>query len=182
MTRIAAVVAAIALAFTMSCAKDDNKDSKNKRVANKPGDKAPADNKPDDKKPADKTPADKKPADKKPADKSDDNKADVKTPKSRPMAAVPKQGNAYWAVYLAVGKPQAASLKQAAAAARKIGYTSTFPGDINCTRPVDKGAPAPKGDAQAVVIYFNSKTDATTAAKLFGKVAWVGKAKAYCLD
>jgi hypothetical protein len=98
-----------------------------------------------------------------------------------PKQAEVKQGGTSWAVYLAVDKPMAPALGQATAHAKKLGYTA-LPGDINCTRPIDKGAPERKGDYHIVALYFASKADAEAAGNAYGTVIWTGRAKTFCLD
>ena len=165
------LVLVTALGLITACASDKKDKSNKTKTTAKDGDKSGA--KPDKTaaKPDKPVTAPKPAADKPAADK----------PAKMPKQAAVKQGGTAWAVYLAVDKPGAKTLTAASASAKKLGYT-VFGADINCTRPVDKGAPKAKGEQQIVAVYFDSKAKAELVAKAYGKSVWVGRAKTFCLD
>ena len=101
-------------------------------------------------------------------------------PGKLPPQADIKHGGTYWAVYLAVAKPRAASLAKATQRAKALGYTA-LAGDINCTRAVDPSAPT-SDDAHLVALYFSGRAQAEQAANAYGKTVWLGRAQTYCLD
>jgi len=175
------LVLVTALGLITACASDKKDKSNKTKTTAKDGDKSGA--KPDKTaaKPDKPVTAPKPAADKPAADKPAADKPAADKPAKMPKQAAVKQGGTAWAVYLAVDKPGAKTLTAASASAKKLGYT-VFGADINCTRPVDKGAPKAKGEQQIVAVYFDSKAKAELVAKAYGKSVWVGRAKTFCLD
>ena len=107
-------------------------------------------------------------------------------PPATPAAAtLPKQalvhGGTAWAVYLAIDAPGAASLTEAAARAKKLGY-AVGPGEVSCTTPLGAGAPHAPANHHLIALYFATEAQARQVAAAYGTTLWIGQAKTYCMD